>query len=239
MTQDKRTAQGSRTYSSEHYSNDNAVDYTNRCDQARVVQIIKLVGTGNKVLDIGCFNGVIGEKVIENGNEVFGIDASSEAVAQAKMRGVKAVVGDLEEKFPYEDGVFDVCVSGEILEHIVDTNFFMREVRRVLKPNGHLVLSTPNAASLGRRLILLFGRNPYFEAAFNFPPSASAGHVRYFVKGLLVSFLQDKGFEVIELTSDRVNLSASGSLGSEALARALPTLGRVLIVRAQRDAGPA
>lgn len=239
MMQNKDTAQGSRTYSSEQYSNNNAVDYTNRCDQARVAQIIKLVGTGNKVLDVGCFNGVIGEILIKKGNEVFGVDASLEAVVQAKKRGVKAVVGDLEKRFPYEDDFFDVCVAGEVIEHIVDTNIFIREIRRVLKQNGYLILSTPNAASLGRRILLLLGRNPYFEAAFNFPPSASAGHVRYFVKGLLISFLQAKGFEVIELTSDRVNLSTSGILGSDALARVLPTLGRVLIVRAQRDTRPA
>jgi len=196
--------------------------------------MVSLVGTGNRVLDLGCFDGTIGEILIKNGNEVCGIDASKKAVKLAREKGIKAKVGNIEEKFDFEDNFFDVVVSGEIIEHIVDTDFFIDEIRRVLKPNGFLVLSTPNVASLGRRILLFFGKNPYFEASFGFPSYATAGHIRFFTEDLLLSYLKFKKFEIITFTSDIVNFTPSGNISSKLLADIFPSLGRSLIVEAKK-----
>jgi len=64
--------------------------------------------------------------------------------------------------FPYESGQMDVVVFGEVLEHMTnDPLHAIKEIARVLKPNGTLVLTTPNAARLENVLALLEGRNLY------------------------------------------------------------------------------
>lgn len=170
--------------------------------------------------------------LIKIGNKVWGIDASEEAVKLARGKGVDAKVGNMEETFEFENDFFDMCILAEIIEHILDTDFFIQEIKRVLKPGGYLILSTPNVASLGRRLMLLFGKNPYFEACFGYPPYATAGHIRFFTKDLLFGFLRHKGFEIIKFTSDVVNFTPSGKIASKLLADLFPTFGRSLIIKA-------
>ena len=136
-------------------------------------------------------------------------------------------------QFKFNDNFFDIVVAGEVIEHILDTDFFFNEIKRVLKSNGFLILSTPNTASLGRRILLLLGKNPYFEASYGFPPEALAGHIRFFTKDLLLSFLKYKGFEIITFTSDVVNFTSSGSLSNKLIADIFPTLGHCLIVKAK------
>jgi SAM-dependent methyltransferase len=64
--------------------------------------------------------------------------------------------------FPFEDGQFDVVVFGEVLEHMTnDPMHAMREISRVLKPDGMLVLTTPNAARLENVIAFIEGRNIY------------------------------------------------------------------------------
>jgi hypothetical protein len=95
-------------------------------------------------------------------------------------------------------------------------------------------LTTPNVLSFGKRIYLLLGKNPYFEASFSFPPEAQAGHIRFFTKGLLLDFLRYKGFEIIKFTSDVVNFDSSAIISSKLIADLFPTLGCRLIVKAQK-----
>jgi len=202
-------------------------------DFTRIKIIESLIGSNSRILDIGCYDGTIGKLLIDRNNEVHGIDGSEDALKVALQRGIKAKTGDLEERFDFEDNFFDVVLAGEIIEHILDTDSFISEIKRVLKPSGYLVLSTPNVASLGRRAILLFGGNPYFEASLGFPPEAVAGHIRFFTKDLLLRFLTHSNFKIVNFTSDVINFSPSGRICNNFLATVFPTLGKSLIVKAQ------
>ena len=192
------------------------------------------MGQNNKILDIGCYNGTLGSKFREMNNEVYGIEINQQVAELAKKKGILVKVQDIESKFDFKSDFFDVVFAGEVIEHIVDTDFFIDEIKRVLKPNGILILTTPNTASLGRRLLLLMGRNPILEASFTYPVNSTSGHLRYFTKDLLLNFLKYKGFEIIELTSDVVNFVSSGKISSKFLADILPTIGRDLIVKAKK-----
>lgn len=199
-------------------------------DQVRSETLVAFTGTGGRILDVGCLDGTIGAMLLGRGHrEVYGVDLSSSAVERALSMGVQARVGDLEGKLEFADGFFDAVVAGEIIEHIYNIDLFLGELRRVLKPGGTLALSTPNLAALGRRLLLLCNRNPHIEISFT---GEAAGHIRYFVKGTLLAILAKHGFTVETLTSDVVNLNASGSLRLRRLATLVPTLGRCLIVKA-------
>ncbi len=209
--------------------------YTSKGDKVRLRKITSLVGSNKKVLDLGCYDGTLGARLIKKGNQVYGIEIGEKVAQIARTRGLKVKRQSFTSPFKFKDSFFDVVVVGEVIEHVLDTDFFIAEIKRVLKSKGILVLTTPNVASLGRRIYLLIGKNPYFEAAFGYPPEADAGHIRFFTKNLLLGYLKHKGFKIIKFTSDVINFNSSGSLASELLASLFPNFGRSLIVKAKLE----
>ncbi len=66
--------------------------------------------------------------------------------------GIRCVAGDLEARLPFRDGEFDWVLFVEGIEHIPDRQRTLKEVRRVLKPGGTLLVTTPNLLSVRARL---------------------------------------------------------------------------------------
>lgn len=192
-------------------------------------------GTGKKILDVGCYDGRDTVTFIQKGNEVYGIEVLEEPALKAREKGVSVEVFDIDkcETWPYEDSFFDIVIAGDIVEHVIDVDRFMQNAHRVLKPEGHLYISTPNLGSIGRRLLLLLGKNPFIEVSWRdevngFP---AVGHVRYFTKGSLQSLLEHSGFTVEDITSDAFNF---GPIHSTLLGRLFPGLSWRFIVKAFR-----
>lgn len=211
-------------------------DYS-RADLFRIGRVVRLVGKNKKVLDLGCYYGFLGKRFIDNGNEVWGVDVAKEALKKAETLGLETKYADVEKEIPFESGRFDVVVAAEIIEHLKDTDHFLEEIRRVLKEDGFLILTTSNLVSLGRRFLYLLGKNSYHEASFSFPEEPpAAGHLRYFNKGLLLGLLKHHNFAIEEFSSDVVNFSPNtkSRLQSTFLAKLFPTLGRSLIVKARK-----
>ena len=202
-----------------------------RCgqDDSRVKAVLPMIGKAGRILDVGCLDGTIGELFLRMGNEVYGLDASEPAIKKALARGITAKLGNVEAQFPFDDALFDAVFAGEIIEHIFDIDTMLAQIYRVLKPNGVFVVTTPNLAALGRRLMLLVNRNPHIEISYT---GEAAGHIRYFIRQTLFDVLNKHGFKVDVFQSDVVNFNATGSLYSYRLARLFPTLGKSLIVRA-------
>jgi SAM-dependent methyltransferase len=116
-------------------------------------------GPGRRVLDLGCRDGALTQAYAE-GNEVVGVDADREALAEAESLGIETRWADLDEPLPFEDASFDAVVAGELLEHLRDPVALVLEVRRVLRRGGTFVGSVPNAYRLKNRIRFLFGRDP-------------------------------------------------------------------------------
>lgn len=197
--------------------------------------ILSWIGSEKKVLDIGCFDGRESYAIKTQGNDVYGIDIMTSALIKAEKKGIKVFKLDLEkDKWPFGKNFFDIVLAGDIIEHLVNTDAFLEKIKYVLKPEGKLILSTPNLASLGRRLLLLFGKNPFMEVSKydeinGFP---SAGHLRYFMKDSLNQFLKFHGFIVEKFTSDGFNL---GFLSSIRLAKIFPSLSVRFVVLAKKS----
>ena len=177
-------------------------------------------------MDLGCGEGIIGECIQQLGFKVIGCDKSYNAIKNAK---IKVILCDLEEKIPVENSSFDIVLAAEIIEHILDTDKFIEEIHRVLKPRGKLVITTPNLASLECRISLLLGKKPWMIENRVLPHSA--GHVRYFTVKEIRKLLEDHNFEVKLITTNFIKLK---NVVFERISKLFPQLGHSIIVVAER-----
>jgi SAM-dependent methyltransferase len=103
-----------------------------------------------KVLDIACGEGYGSALLAGVALEVTGVDIDSSTIDKAKEKyrqtNLSFRTGSVEN-IPSESGIFDTVVSFETIEHIADHQRMMREIRRVLKPGGVLIISTPDKAN--------------------------------------------------------------------------------------------
>jgi ubiquinone/menaquinone biosynthesis C-methylase UbiE len=106
--------------------------------------------TGEKVLDVGCNAGVLSRILAEKGKDVLGIDILPSAIEIARtfnqVSGTSFESGDLF-KMAFTDNSFDCVLFLETIEHVHEPAKFLDEFRRILKPGGCLIVSTPNAVS--------------------------------------------------------------------------------------------
>jgi len=113
-------------------------------------------GDGN-ILDIGCGGGSYLYRLKSWGWNSYGVEPSAVGAAQAHSLGLNVHHGQLEDaRFP--DSLFDVIRLNHVLEHLTDPHGTMREIGRILKPEGIVYITVPNTRSLN---FWLFGENWY------------------------------------------------------------------------------
>jgi SAM-dependent methyltransferase len=137
-------------------------------------------GPGRRVLDLGCRDGALTQAYLD-GNDIVGVDADREALAEASRLGIETKWADLDQPLELPDAGFDVVVAGELLEHLRDPQRLVSEARRVLRPGGTFVASVPNAYRLKGRLLFLLGRPPENDPTHL--QMFSAGDVRALLDG--------------------------------------------------------
>lgn len=141
-----------------------------------------------KALDVGCGSGLNAAQIKAKGYNVYGVDLSPVAIEKFNQNGFNGTVADLGNKLPFEDNYFDIVFASEVIEHLVDTKFFLDELYRVLKPGGRIFLSTPNSAFWAFRLLTIIGKTP---TDFQHP-----GHLRFFTPSSLRTWMNNSKFSV-------------------------------------------
>ncbi|PIY80169.1 MAG: hypothetical protein COY80_04335 [Candidatus Pacebacteria bacterium CG_4_10_14_0_8_um_filter_42_14] len=100
--------------------------------------------SGKKLLDAGCGTGWFSGGAAERGASVTSMDLGEGLLNEVKKKcKSKTVVGSIE-KMPFPDASFDIVVTSEVIEHIPHQILAFKELSRVLKPGGTLILTTPN-----------------------------------------------------------------------------------------------
>ena len=136
---------------------------------ARYAFATRMAG-GRRVLDAGCGSGYGAAELSQAASQVLAIDVAAEAVDYAREH-YRAGNLRFEQasclEIPAAEASFDLVVAFELIEHLSDWRAFLREVRRVLSPEGQFLVSTPNKAYYAEARAEL-GPNPFHVHEFEF-----------------------------------------------------------------------
>lgn len=180
--------------------------------QARMLAGMLRDVTGPAVIvDLGCGDGSALAIAAEHNpaHRFAGIDWSGDALRQAQAAGLTVLRASVSgASLPVADGAADVVIMSELIEHLVDPDGAVAEARRILRPGGSLLLSTPNLAAWYNRGLLAFGIQPIFSevslrGVFGRPGRVVAGHLRLFTRRALTEFLTASGFCCVTVTGAR------------------------------------
>jgi len=150
----------------------------------------KLIPGNSKILELGVGNGEISNYLAEK-YEIYCIDYSKECLNQLSDKIKNKNLINLEtEKIPYPDNFFDAVLAFEILEHLKNLDFAMKEIKRILKTGGYVFASTPNINWLPFRIKFLFGMCP--EDFHN------ADHVNFWNLKKFKKIFLDNNFDIIK-----------------------------------------
>jgi len=118
---------------------------------------------GESILDLGCGDGQLTQRIAATGAKVMGVDTSAAMVAAARALGVKAEEASAES-LPFPDRAFDAVFSNAALHWVRDQDAMMAEVHRVLKPGGRFVAEMGghgNIAAIRVALMSVLGQHGY------------------------------------------------------------------------------
>lgn len=113
------------------------------------------------VCDVGCWDGGAFWRYAPRNATLLGLELNADAVQLARTRGIEAVAADLGETWPLDDQSVDLITSNQVIEHVADTDHFVRETLRVLRPGGTAFISTENLASWHNIAALSLGWQPF------------------------------------------------------------------------------
>ena len=162
---------------------------------------------GNKILDVGCGDGSFSHYIKDKFNKIYGAEIAYEAALIAQKQNIITSVMDLNLSLPYKDNTFDAVICSDVIEHLFDPGFLLSEIYRVLRPNGQLVLTTPNIRYF-RHLYRLI-----FEGIFPHTCSDTfvwgGGHLHFFTRKDTHKLLIKAGFKKVKffINQDQFALS--------------------------------
>lgn len=166
---------------------------------ARVLDYFRGRPPGGQLLEVGCSDGALLEKLASRVDAVTGIEFSEKAVnlarsRLARMTHARIIQCDLNADFPACDGM-DYVLALDVLEHLFQPQIVLARINAALKDGGILIVSVPNAVFLPNRWRMLLGRLPVTGA---WGETWDSYHLHLFNHGLLKSLLEQSGFALVK-----------------------------------------
>lgn len=169
----------------------------------RLEAIVAEGGNGERLLDIGCGSGHLLYQFRERFKSLIGLEYSPHRLEQAKanLEGwpFTPIYGSAEDLSPLESNSIDQIISADTIEHIPDVYQAVKEIHRVLRPAGRLVINTPNIAFIKKRFLLLTGMFPSTSQpneGVSDDILFDGGHLHYFTFRSLRLVLEKLGFVI-------------------------------------------
>jgi 2-polyprenyl-6-hydroxyphenyl methylase/3-demethylubiquinone-9 3-methyltransferase len=162
-----------------------------------VVRLCRELGA-RRVVDIGCGNGALAAALVAAGFEVTGCDDDRDGIELARRATPAArfeVVGVYDDPAKLGATDFDVAVSTEVIEHLFRPSALPRFAAAVLKPRGHLILTTPYHGYLKNlALSLANGWDRHFS------PLWDGGHIKFWSPATISQLLIQEAYDVVRVT---------------------------------------
>jgi 2-polyprenyl-3-methyl-5-hydroxy-6-metoxy-1,4-benzoquinol methylase len=148
-----------------------------------------------RVLDVGCGEASLTLELDRAGFAAVGVDVAEEPLRRARVNHpeLDLRVVPTEGEWPLSDASFDVVWAGETIEHVLDTAGWLSELRRVLRPGGSLLLSTPAHGRIEMLRLALSAQ----RLDSHFDPRSD--HLRFYTRRTLMRLLEDFAFQEIEV----------------------------------------
>lgn len=152
------------------------------------------------VLEIGCARGKTGDLIQKTLNcHVTGVELNSIIAHEAQQRLHRVITGDI---LTVElDETYDVIIATEVIEHITDPNAFIQRLLTLLKPNGRIILTTPNTGHYSIVEDLIAGRWDYIPQGL-----LCYTHIRFFTKSSLEDWIQSWGIRNYQIIPQMLEL---------------------------------
>ena len=143
-----------------------------------------------RILDLGCDDGSLGERLRLCGHEVTGVDLHKHEGVGARLD--RFVEADLDQGIPDDVGTgYDVVLAADVLEHVRDPERLLRSTRGLLAPGGTVVTSVPNFGHWYPRARVVSGRFDYDRRGI-----LDRGQLRFFTRRSFERLVGDAGFSV-------------------------------------------
>jgi 2-polyprenyl-6-hydroxyphenyl methylase/3-demethylubiquinone-9 3-methyltransferase len=148
-----------------------------------------------RVLDVGCGDGTFAGRLTEHGGQVTGVDFAPTALKRARAMHpeLEFVEPAPDGVFPFPDGSFDTVTCVNVLQHVADTQTMVSEIRRVLLPQGLLVLAVPFHGRVRNMLTAVRGFERHYDP-FGI-------ELRFFTQRSLRNFLRDFSFAEVAVAA--------------------------------------
>lgn len=162
-------------------------------------RLIELTGKHKNVLEIGTSTGYISKILKDRGNTVTGIEIDPEAGAIAQTVCDRMIIGDVETldfSTGFEPYSFDVVLCGDILEHLKNPARVLKNLHKILRPEGYLVVSLPNFLHGDVLLNLLCGDFHYTSLGL-----LDETHLRFFGQKNVFQLFADCSYQITDFTT--------------------------------------
>ena len=182
--------------------------YVWRTGQQRRLELIVRAAGGRikgRILENGCGVGMYVEHLTQLGGTVYGLEFDFERAAEA-ARNSPRIMNAACESLPLPSSTFDLILSHEVIEHVQDDRLAIREMVRVLKPGGRIVLFCPNRGypfethGIYWKGKYYFGNKPFVNYLPQNWRNQLAPHVRVYSKGNLIKLFEGLPVKFIERT---------------------------------------
>jgi SAM-dependent methyltransferase len=165
----------------------------------------ELFDGGELIIDLGCGDGRWLDAIAPRYRRAIGVDIVTPATdgrADAAPNW-EFLEADLDRGLPFDDELADAICANQVIEHVREPVAFAAEARRVLRPGGLLVITTPNIRYVRHLARLVFlGRGPMTSSH---PPGASSawddGHLHYLTPGDLTRIARKAGLRQVQVSA--------------------------------------